>query len=850
MGSPVISQETSSAIERRNASGSEFNVTTNLPATDRQALYQRQNALDAEAAQAILPELETTIHSTTGNSQVSQAQHIEMLEEAQAKLRRKLKSAENLQSGSEAWIKRLEEDASAAERWFSWRTDGPVIRERIASERKLLEAQRERTKELREKAERFDTALKEGKELLETAKRLEASGDLNAAREVYSKAQSIFDTIELDGSKISSINREAAQQYIKRNQELHVQHMLAIQTMETRENIARGARDALVIGGAVIATGGAAAAVGGAAGLGAGLVAGTGYGAVAGGASMLTEAGGHVALGNKDVSQALQDAGQDTIRITKDAAVASASTLVAGGVVAKVAGRAASAVLANHNVRGSIAGGTASVFSDASQTAIGLINGTEKRSWGQILSDGSKNAAVGIVSGALGAHAGALKHGQSLGRVVAVSAGQVGAEAAVGVGAEYAQAKLEGRQFSSSQAMATAVHSVAMGTIGEVVSTAASRATPVGKSTGQEKSERSMLERAMALSTEAEQYLGAKADEIGNAVAENIARHREKVELAATRAADATANDLAQQVRSNGADILTAANVEKSAQVHTYRETKVLLTELNVEADVRERTIDFLQETRGKSVKQIRTEIEQSGIADSKRANRVARELYDVIRTGHKDGHIKDVMTERITNRVSSALEGMMEKPWRNRFRANLRGEVDSFDSEVLGKAARERSTKLGKNFNEFVDDLTDAGWRGAKKGIRQATQEIVRRGVEEGFRVFRSRVNPQFVPVTGNAKEDRQHLTEGGHKNAEAQTYKAGSDENGKHDFNLNKVPSYTILDIERGHQYRKTFEYRGGRWELVHSSDLGEVIVAKAAEEKRASDIREERPSKNKAA
>lgn len=133
-----------------------------------------------------------------------------------------------------------------------------------------------------------------------------------------------------------------------------------------------------------------------------------------------------------------------------------------------------------------------------------------------------------------------------------------------------------------------------------------------------------------------------------------------------------------------------------------------------------------------------RREIQNALGCSARQAKQAQKEVQKAMKTGKFDGQLKDIYTEAISKKITGRFESTIEAPFKQRFRSGLRGQIDEPWSKTLAKKVDDQAEALGKNVDEFTDELVEAGWKGAREGIESATKKAVREGIERAFSRFR----------------------------------------------------------------------------------------------------------------
>jgi hypothetical protein len=188
--------------------------------------------------------------------------------------------------------------------------------------------------------------------------------------------------------------------------------------------------------------------------------------------------------------------------------------------------------------------------------------------------------------------------------------------------------------------------------------------------------------------------------------------------------------------------VLTTTYVKELGEKVGYEQTKALLQQLGLVDYVDDLTFKLLSPMKEMTGKQARQHIIDTMGVSSKEADKMAREVQRLIKSGKSDDAIKQILEERITNDVSKFVAGKMENSFKDTFRKGLRGELTDADnaawSKNLNEAVEKRAKELGKSVDELTDDLVKAGWEGVENGIKRATRELVREGLERAFKRLR----------------------------------------------------------------------------------------------------------------
>jgi hypothetical protein len=234
-----------------------------------------------------------------------------------------------------------------------------------------------------------------------------------------------------------------------------------------------------------------------------------------------------------------------------------------------------------------------------------------------------------------------------------------------------------------------------------------------------------------------------------SATAEVLARKTQElalervIQLQGENIAKTMGKSMSEDITKIGAEkVLMATYVEGLGEKVGKEQTKALLQQLGLVDYVDDLTFKLLSPMKEMTGKQARKHIIDTMGVSSKEAGKIARNVQRLITRGKSDDAIKQILEEHITNDVSKFVAGKMENSFKDTFRKGLRGELTDPDnvawSRHLKEAIEKRAMDLGKQVDELTDDLVEAGWKGVQKGIKQATSELVREGLESAFKRLR----------------------------------------------------------------------------------------------------------------
>jgi hypothetical protein len=265
----------------------------------------------------------------------------------------------------------------------------------------------------------------------------------------------------------------------------------------------------------------------------------------------------------------------------------------------------------------------------------------------------------------------------------------------------------------------------------------------------------------------------AKAQELvgAGATAEALAAKTQElvldraIELQGAKISLTMGRSLSEDVTKAGAEqVLNPAYVKELGEKVGADQTKTFLEQLGLVKHVEDAAFELQSSMKEKSYKEARQYlIDTMGIAP-KEAGKMAREVQGLIRSGKSDAAIKEVLEEHITKYVSENVASKMEGSFKETFRQGLRGELTDPDNAVWSKNLKEavdiRAKQLGTSADELTDDLVKAGWEGVESGIKRATRQLVREGLERAFKRLRDGLRR---PLLSSANEDGD-ITHNGH--------------------------------------------------------------------------------------
>jgi len=349
--------------------------------------------------------------------------------------------------------------------------------DRIVGNRKtqqgILEDAKETLDERREALDKVEAAYAQMNEqmhlsaaLREEALELSKSGEMEKAAQKMAESRelmkSITETAEKNGFEMDYTRAQARLKAISEDANK------AVETATLLYNGAKTAQTLCVVAGATVVTVG----TGGVGGLALGALAGTGLGGLSSGVERSVE----VASGDKSAGDGLRDLGHDMLGHARTAGTTAIAAGTGMGVAKALSGVGGAARLATV-ARGAAAGTSGAATSSLQNDGIDLVTGAEHLaglSAAEKAQYVAKNAgfaaAAGLLGGSAGASSSLARQSMQQGGLRAVAsrsgvvAAEIGADGVAAVGLASVQARVEGRDFSSEDAMQSFVHA-AFGTI-------------------------------------------------------------------------------------------------------------------------------------------------------------------------------------------------------------------------------------------------------------------------------------------------------------------------------------------------------------------------------------------------
>ena len=210
------------------------------------------------------------------------------------------------------------------------------------------------------------------------------------------------------------------------------------------------------------------------------------------------------------------------------------------------------------------------------------------------------------------------------------------------------------------------------------------------------------------------------------------------LQLEAVASATETAQKVAAEVSTKGADVLDL--VEQTAKEVSTERTAALLKELKLTDSVDTLTYEMLVDIKGAKPKEAAEKLMSRYGVPKSEADAMVKEMQKALKTSASDPAMKQILEDGITKHVTEVLEKEMKDSYKSTFKKAVTGQLDEVWSKELREATEIQAKRLGKTFDSYADELTEAAWKGAREGIEKATRQAVRKGIERAFKRFRDK--------------------------------------------------------------------------------------------------------------
>ena len=208
----------------------------------------------------------------------------------------------------------------------------------------------------------------------------------------------------------------------------------------------------------------------------------------------------------------------------------------------------------------------------------------------------------------------------------------------------------------------------------------------------------------------------------------------------AVASATETAQKVAAEVSTKGPDVLSKDLVEQTAKEVSTERTAALLKELKLTDSVDTLTYEMLVDIKGAKPKEAAEKLMSRYGVPKSEADAMVTEMQKALKTSASDPAMKQILEDGITKHVTEVLEKEMKDSYKSTFKKAVTGQLDEVWSKELREATEIQAKRLGKTFDSYADELTEAAWKGAREGIEKATRQAVREGIERAFKRFRDK--------------------------------------------------------------------------------------------------------------
>lgn len=248
------------------------------------------------------------------------------------------------------------------------------------------------------------------------------------------------------------------------------------------------------------------------------------------------------------------------------------------------------------------------------------------------------------------------------------------------------------------------------------------------------------------LTKEATEELGKQASK---AKVTELVGHKAMNHLLSSTAVDgayAGSKALHELMKKEGVQALTKENAHAVHREAIAKPLEELLTGLKFKEHVSDVALDLLHSVRDKSARKAGAELAEALGVSTKEGVEMAKQARRALMKGRSDDAIKEELTEGLTKHFSSRFADQMESAHKGQFRKILNGDLEEPWAKELSEGVEKRAKDLGKQKDELVDDLVDAGWDGAKEGIEKTVRKFAKEGIDDAFKRFRSiKLRPGF---------------------------------------------------------------------------------------------------------
>lgn len=199
------------------------------------------------------------------------------------------------------------------------------------------------------------------------------------------------------------------------------------------------------------------------------------------------------------------------------------------------------------------------------------------------------------------------------------------------------------------------------------------------------------------------------------------------------------AGDVLKEVARRGQTAISTEVFESVGKEIGEKRTVALLKELKLDAIVKDEVLPLLRSTTDSNPKKLASTLSEKFGLSKDEAKQMAKEVQRCLNKGRSDEEIKAILEEGISKPLTEKMAKEMEKPFKDTMRSGLKGEMPDVFGREMVEAVEKKAASLGKTVDSYVDELTEASWKGYREGIERAVKSVVREGIEKAFKEFRN---------------------------------------------------------------------------------------------------------------
>jgi hypothetical protein len=197
--------------------------------------------------------------------------------------------------------------------------------------------------------------------------------------------------------------------------------------------------------------------------------------------------------------------------------------------------------------------------------------------------------------------------------------------------------------------------------------------------------------------------------------------------------------DVLKEVARRGPTAVSTEVFESVGKELGEKRTVALLKELKLDTIVKDEVLPLLRNTAESNPKKLAASLSEKFGLSKDEAKQMAKEVQGCLKKGRSDEEIKALLEEGISKPLAEKMAKEMEKPFKDTVRSGLKGEMPDVFGKEMVEAVEKKAASLGKSVDSYVDELTEAAWKGYREGIERAVKSVVREGIEKAFKEFRN---------------------------------------------------------------------------------------------------------------